>query len=31
MYGKIVARIDLDSFKRLSEIRDNTGLAPIMR
>lgn len=25
MYGKIVARIDMDSFKRLSEIRDKYG------
>lgn len=25
MYGKIVARIDIDAFKRLSEIRDKYG------
>ena len=27
MYGKIVARIDLESFKRLSEIRDKYGFS----
>lgn len=27
MYGKIVARIDLDNFKRLSEIRDKYGFS----
>lgn len=26
-FGKIVARIDLDSFKRLSEIRDKYGFS----
>lgn len=27
MYGKIVARIDIDNFKRLSEIRDKYGFS----
>lgn len=27
MFGKIVARIDLDNFKRLSEIRDKYGFS----
>lgn len=29
MYGKIIARIDIDSFKRLAEIRDKYGFKSI--